>query len=166
MLDISIDIQNKKTNKLLLFSTFTSMIGILTLKTFISSDILELLLLSLTLVLLIFHYIISNKYITIYRMEILWFIFLVYFVFNILYQGRFMKNHILDIFIFTFIFLLLLLYKVNVDYFIKAFKVIFTFSLVYALSAIFQYLYTDLYSKYILYRFNEEQIAEILRLIR
>lgn len=65
-----------------------------------------------------------------------------------------------------FLFLLLILYKVKVDYYIIALKIIFIFSLVYALSAIFQYLYMDLYSKYILYRFNEEQIAEILRLIR
>lgn len=166
MLDISTVIQNEKTNKILLLSTAIFMMGILTLKTFMSSDVLELTLLSLTLVLLIFHYIISNKSITIYRIEIMWFLFLVYFVFNILYQGRFMKIHILDIFIFTFIFLLLLLYKVNVNYFITAFKAIFIFSFVYALSAIFQYLYMDLYSKYVLYRFNDNQIEEILRLIR
>src|SRR5690625_3182013 len=166
MLDISTVIQNEKTNKILLLSTAIFMMGILTLKTFMSSDVLELTLLSLTLVLLIFHYIISNKSITIYRIDIMWFLFLVYFVFNILYQSRFMKNHILDIFIFTFIFLLLLLYKVNVNYFITAFKAIFIFSFVYALSAIFQYLYMDLYSKYVLYRFNDNQIEEILRLIR
>lgn len=166
MLDKSIDIQNKKMNKLLLFSTFTFMLGILTIKTFISSNVLELLLLSLTLVLLIFHYIISNKHITIYQFEIMWFIFLIYFLFNILYQGRFMKIHILDIFILTFIFLFLLLYKVNINYFITAFKLIFIFSLIYALSAIFQYIYMDLYSKYFLNKFNADQIEEILSLYR
>lgn len=77
-----------------------------------------------------------------------------------------MRILLLDVFIFSFLFLLLILYKVKVDYYIIALKIIFIFSLVYALSAIYQYLYMDLYSKYILYRFNEEQIAEIVRLIR
>lgn len=158
--------QTKNRNNVLLLSTVFFMISILTLKTFISSNLLEVMLLSTTIISLILYYMISNESLFLYRVEIMWFIFLIYFTFNILYQGRFMKLHMLDIFIFMFIILLLLLYKTNVSYFVTSFKIIFWFSFVYALSAMFQYINMDLYSNLILHRFNSNETEEILRLYR
>lgn len=155
-----------KNNRILLFSTIVFMVNILTLKTFISSEGLEVILLSATLVLLLLYYIVSNESLIIYRVEAMWFVFLIYFIFNILYQGRFMKLHMLDIFIFIFAFLLLLFYKINVNYFIIALKTIFVFSLIYALSTLFQFFYTDLYLSHFLHRFTHAQSEEILRLLR
>jgi len=158
--------QNDRNDKMLLFSTVIFMVSILTLKTFISSEILEVLLLIVTLFLLLLHYIVSKESLIFYRVEAIWFLFLIYFIFNILYQGRFMKVHMLDIFIFVFIFLVLLFYKISVKHFITALKIIFVFSIIYALSAIFQFFFMDIYTKYILHRFNSAQIEEILRIYR
>lgn len=66
-------------NTIILLCTFIFTICIMTLKTFMSSDLIDLTLLSLTLVLLIFYYMLGNNSITIYRHEFLWFVFLFYF---------------------------------------------------------------------------------------
>lgn len=166
MSNVNTCFQRENINQIKLFSTVIFIIVVMTLKTFVSSDELEIIFLSLFLGMIILDYVFSKNSIFVYQIEIMWFIFLIYFLFNILYQGRFMKIHILDIFIFSFIFLFLLLYKVNVNYFITAFKSIFIFSLIYALSAIFQYIYMDLYSKYFLNKFNADQIEGILSLYR
>lgn len=166
MIDISSIRQDEKNNRIMLLSTVFFIVAIMSLKTFMSSAILEFILLIISLGTLIFYYVKNKESISIYKFEIMWMIFYTYFILNILIQAQFMKVHLFDLFISTFILSMFLLYKVtNVRYILVAFKIILMVSIFYGLSAIFQYMFTDVYSQYILHRFNDNQIKEILRLL-
>lgn len=158
--------KNNPKNSILFISTVILMLNVLTLNTFISSIYLEIISLSVTLLFLISYYVLSNNSIVVNRVEVMWYVFTLYFIINIIIQNFFLKLHILDIFIFIFFILFLTLYKVNINYYTTSFKIILFVSIVYALSAIFQYLNMDLYSKLILPRFNSNEIETILRLFR
>src|SRR5690625_3850362 len=120
------------------FSMFILIICIFSLNTFISSEILKLILLFLVVGLLVLNFIVNKKFTTIYSIELMWYFFLIYFTFNILYHGITMKTPMVDIFIFIFSICILVLYKVNVNYYLTSFKLIFIISLFHVLGTLLQ----------------------------
>jgi len=157
---------DNRISVILLGAMFVFTIGTYTIETFMSSLKVEAVYLIVTVFILLMHYTITKTKITIYRIEIFWFVFLLYFLFNIVFQGKFIKEYYVDILAFGFIFLFLLLAKINIKYFIISIRIMLIFSILYAFSVLFQYFNMDLYSKIILPRFTDYETEELLRLYR
>lgn len=151
-------------NKLLLSIIVITLLNILTLKTFFFSSLREVIIFSISLILLMIYYTKINKKITVFKFEPMWYLFIIYFLLNMLYHSTYKNLYLLDVFIFIFILGLIILLKIDYNYYIISLKIIFVFSLVYSLSAIFQYINSDLYSKIILPLFEHSQKEEVLRL--
>lgn len=162
----NIEIRRDEKDNITYLSLIFMLLSIFTLESFISSSFLEILLSGIALLLMIFTYTFKQKNIYISKVEIMWFIFLVYFTFNILLHREYKTIYFLDVYIFSFASLFLLLNKIDLEYYVKSFIIILSCSLIYAMSGIFQYLYTDLYINSILFRFSSEEINEIMRLYR
>lgn len=144
---------------------FSFVIGIY--KSFLYSTFLVFLLLLISLVLLLFNMLIINeKGINITRVDIMWLLFLMLFILNITYNNLITSGMVFDIFIYASGIFFLLLTKVEINNFDSSLKLIKLLGVVYALSAIFQYLYTDLYLSYVLPMFSEGEQSGILALLR
>src|SRR5699024_4696707 len=94
----------------------------------------------------------------------MFFLFVLYFLINILFQGFFSKLHLIDVLVFSSIIIILLLVKINVNYFLFSMKIMLILSIIYALGSILLFTNMELYSKLILNRFSSGQKDSILRL--
>src|SRR5699024_7181822 len=139
-------------------------LGTFTLETFISSRNIEMICIVLTVITLIIAYLISNKRITIYKVEIMWLFFIFYFILNIAFHEKIELLNIIDLVTFTFMFIFLLLVKIDTKYFKISIVIILLLSIIYSLSSIFQYLNIDLYRRLILPRFSVDRAQELWRL--
>jgi len=151
-------------NAFLLLSMVIFTLGTFTLETFISSRNIEMICIVLTVITLIIAYLISNKRITIYKVEIMWLFFIFYFILNIAFHEKIELLNIIDLVTFTFMFIFLLLVKIDTKYFKISIVIILLLSIIYSLSSIFQYLNIDLYRRLILPRFSVDRAQELWRL--
>lgn len=151
-------------NAFLLLSMVIFTLGTFTLETFISSRNIEMICIALTVITLIIAYLISNKRITIYKVEIMWLFFIFYFILNIAFHEKIELLNIIDLVTFTFMFIFLLLVKIDTKYFKISIVIILLLSIIYSLSSIFQYLNIDLYRRLILPRFSVDRAQELWRL--
>lgn len=134
-------------------------------KSFVPSQITILILVS-SIVTLIFSRLISKNGITLTRVDFLWFLFYILFILNITLNNLFTPQIIFDILVYTSALLFLILVKINIDYYKSSMKLIALLGIVYAVSAIFQYLFTDEYLSNVLPLFSLEDQSDILKLLR
>lgn len=158
------EIEYSPKNKLLLIGMLIFTIGTFTLDTFVSSSKIKVLFLTLTIFVFITYYIVYKKKIVIYKIELLWLVFFMYFLFNVLYQSNLPEMFYSDIVVFFVLFLFLLLVKIDISYYKVAMSTMAVIAIIYAFSSFFQYLNMDLYSKLILPRFSLSKQEEIIRI--
>lgn len=151
-------------NLFLMFGIIVFSIGTFTLETFLSSSEIKILYIFSTIILLFIYYLLSNERLYFNKVEPMFFLFLVYFVINILIHGITNIQQVGDLFVFMSIVLLLILLKVNVNYFMFSIRIMLVLSITYALGSIFQFTNMELYSKIILSKFNDGSVKSILRL--
>lgn len=151
---------------LLLLGMMIFTIGTFTLDTFLSSLMVEIGFLIVSIFIIIVYFIIYNKGIVVYKLELMWLVFIAYFMFNILYQSHLSKVFLADIVVLFILFLFLVFVKLDIGYYITAMKVMLVISIVYALSSLFQYFNMDLYAKLILPLFSSSEQHEIMRIYR
>lgn len=160
-------IEYKEKNNIFIFlGVFIFTIGTFTLDSFLSTLQVETFYLILTLILFTLAFLLSSSGIVVYKVEIMWFFFLIYFLLNMAYHGSFIKIYFMDVLAFTFMVLFLLLVKINVRYYITSMKIMLILAIIYAFSSIFQYTNMDLYSKLIIPRFSPSETEELLRIYR
>lgn len=134
-------------------------------KSFVPFEITFLILL-FSITILIFNRLISKNGIILTRVDFLWFLFYILFVLNITLNNLFNLQTIVDIMVYASALFFLVLVKVNIDYYKSSMKLIVLLGIVYAISAIFHYIFTDEYLNFILPLFNVEEQTEILRLLK
>lgn len=134
-------------------------------KSFLPFNVTILFLLS-SIVFIVFGKLISKKGITFTRVDVLWFLFYILFVLNISFNNLINRQTIVDISVYTTALLFLLFVKVNIDYYSSSLKLIKLMGIVYAISAVFHYVFTDEYLSYILPLFELEEQIEVLELQR
>src|SRR5699024_3456328 len=113
---------------------------------------------------LLISYILNNNMLIIYNVEVMWFFFLIYFIFEFLPIEGDTPIYLVDSLVFSMLFFYLLLVKLDIKYFKFAMLIMLAISIIYALSALFQFINMDLYSKIILPRFSDSERTEVLRL--
>lgn len=143
-----------------LFTLFFSVI-----KSFIRFE-LSFLLLLFSIIILLFSKLINKNGIAITKVDLMWLLFLMCFIINIAFNGLFTPNNMIDILVYTLAIMFLLLVKVNINYYDSSLKLIKILGIVYACSAIFQYLFTDIYLGNVLPLFLESEQSGILSLLR
>lgn len=158
--------EDTKTNKIFILGIFIFTFGFCTINTFLSSPIIKLLVLSLSLVVIIFSIIMFERKVTVSIVDIMWLLFLTLLVLNITLNNLITSKTIADILIYSFCVGFLLLTKVNINLFGPSFNFIKLIGIIYALSAIFQYLYTDIYMSVILPLFSPTEQYNIINLLR
>ena len=134
-----------------------------TLKSFLLPTKYGLLVLVFSMMLLFINRLIFINTSIIYtRVDFLWLLFLIILIIRIAINGLITIQYLVDILVYFSGILFLLFVKVNVSYFKHPIRVIKIAGVIYALSAIFQYLFADLYFAYILPLFGKsEQLAII-----
>ncbi|MFD1334543.1 O-antigen ligase family protein [Oceanobacillus iheyensis] len=138
-----------------------------TLKSFLFPFELRLLILMFSIVILFFSILVINKKgILITRVDIMWLLFLLLFVTNISFNNIITPVTIIDIFVYTSGIVFLLLVKVNISNYDYSLKLVKLAGIIYACSAIFQYLYTDFYLSNVLPFFSQGDQDNILKLLR
>src|SRR5690625_2500312 len=137
----TVGLHNERLNKVVKLGIIIFTIGTFTLDTFISSFLVEAVFICLTIFVFILYYLIQNKGLIIYVPELMWFIFFIYFLFNILYHGKIYKIFYIDILVFFTLFILLLLVKIDIGYYRIAMKIMLVAAIIYALSSLLYYLY-------------------------
>lgn len=164
--EVIVNTKSDEKNRVLILGILTFTIGTFTLDTFLSSLNIEAIFLSVTTIIFLAFYLSQNKGLIIFKLELMWLVFFMYFLFNILYQSNFSKVFVIDIIVFFILFIFLLLMKLEINYYKIAMNTILIISIVYALSSIFQYLNMDLYTSLVLPRFTIQEQEEILRIFR
>src|SRR5690625_2212277 len=138
-----------------------------TLKSFLFPFEIGLIVLMLSIVTLLFsNFIISKRGVMITTVDIMWILFLSLFVLNIVLNNLITSANLIDILIYASAILFLLLVKVDMKLFEYPLKWIKILGIIYALSAIFQYLFTDVYLSHILPLFTQSEQSSILKLLR
>src|SRR5699024_5326320 len=117
-IDVKTTLVDNKVNIILLFGISIFSIGTYTLETFLSSPTIKVVYLLAAIIMFIFFYMFYNEGIHLYKVEPLFFLFVVYFLTNLLLQGFYNKIHIIDLLVFISIILILILFKINVRYFL------------------------------------------------
>ena len=116
------------------------------MKSFFMPNIMEWFLLGISITLLIFNNLmVQRKGMTITIVELMWSIFLVYFVLNIMIHNIFDTSRAIDLYHYTIAMLLILVLKTDINNYYALFRLIKVFGLMYGFSGIFQYLFTDIY---------------------
>src|SRR5699024_10994742 len=138
--------------------------GTFMLETFLFSLQTKMIYIIVTIILLLIYYILENRRLSIYILELMWFLFFMYFFINMIINGEIEGLFIYDIIAFATLFIIVLLLKVDAKYFNIAINIMLIFAVIHALVAIFQFVNMELYSKLILTRFTEKQKIEILRI--
>lgn len=156
--------KNKSQNMVLLLGMLIFTVGTYTLNTFISSLIVEVAYLILMSVLFLLYYTIQNKGFIIYKIELMWLVFFMYFLFNILYQSNFSKTFFVDILVFFVLFLILLLIKLDIEYYKISINIMLVITVIYAFSTFFQYFNIDLYTRLVLPLFSSGHQVQIMTL--
>lgn len=137
-----------------------------TLKSFLFYRSIYLLLLLIALVFLLFSsFVINKKGIVISSIDIMWVLFLMLFVLNIAYNNIITSKTIIDILFYTSCVFFLIFAKVNIRHYNQSLKLIKLLAVIYACSAIFQYLYTDIYLSHVLPLFSTGVQPTILQLL-
>lgn len=137
-----------------------------TLKSFASSPTIGLVLLYLAIPFLLFTYAVNNnKKLVLSNVDLLWLFFLLLLSINIGFHNIVNPLNMGDLLVYIACVLLLILVKVDIEYFIPSIKLIKVFAIIYALSAIFQYLFTDLFLSYILPLFTSGNRENVLHLL-
>lgn len=145
---------------------FLFTISFIILKSFIPYQISYLLLGASFIVLLFSKLIISRRGIILTRVDMMWFLFLMIFIINITSNHLVSRGTVSDLLIYVIGTSFLLFAKANIDDYKYSLRVIKISGLIYGLSAIFQYLYMDLYMSKIFPLFslnNQESILFLLR---
>lgn len=153
-----------KLNKLLVLCMVIFASGTFMLETFLFSLQTKMIYIIVTIILLLIYYILENRRLSIYILELMWFLFFMYFFINMIINGEIEGLFIYDIIAFATLFIIVLLLKVDAKYFNIAINIMLIFAVIHALVAIFQFVNMELYSKLILTRFTEKQKIEILRI--
>lgn len=137
------------------------------LKSFVfPTNLAWLLLLIFSILILLFSNLILLKGFILTRIDIMWFIFIIFFVCNIFIKDIASIESIIDIIVYFLAICFLLLTKVNINNYDYSFKLIKLLAILYALSAIFQFLMTDYYLSNVLPLFSQGEQVNILRLLR
>lgn len=136
-----------------------------TIHTFVSSVIYYLILLFIIVFLLVSNLLLNRTSIIITKVDIFWIGFLLIFLLNNLMITDITGREIIDILVYISCFIFLILIKANIVQFKSSLKLIKLLAIIYALSAIFQYLSRDLYMNIILPLFSGEEQLSILRLL-
>lgn len=124
---------------------------------------ISVIILATSIILLLFrNFVINNKGIFITKIDVMWLIFLLFFTMNILFNNLINKQNIYDIVVYTSAILFLLMVKSDIDKYKYSFIIIKVLGIFYAISAIFHYLFTDLYLNNILPLFETFEQDSIL----
>ncbi|WP_203553655.1 O-antigen ligase family protein [Bacillus sp. B15-48] len=173
-MDMTNDLSNQKYTYLedKVKINFT-MIGILVftfsfviLKSFIPFQISYLLLLTSIVILLFSTLVFSKRGLVITRVDIMWFFFLMFFIINIAFNNIIRVGTVYAVFVYLLGICFLLLVKVDINYYKYPLKIISLMGFFYAISSIFQYSFTSIYTSNILPLFNPDEQNEILTLMR
>src|SRR5699024_12661323 len=124
----------KKLNVILITGMLVFSFGTFTLDSFISSPRVKVFYLITTMFIFIIYYLLYNKLITIYKSEILWLLFICYFILNSLYLENINKTFLIDIIVFFMLFFYLLLVKVDRKYHRSLILVMLAYSTIYDIS--------------------------------
>lgn len=136
------------------------------MKSFFMPNIMEWFLLGISITLLIFNNLmVQRKGMTITIVELMWSIFWVYFVLNIMIHNIFDTSRAIDLYHYTIAMLLILVLKTDINNYYASFRLIKVFGLMYGFSGIFQYLFTDIYLNTIFKYFSEGERTNILQLL-
>src|SRR5699024_2264633 len=152
-----------KLNISLLLGILTYTIGTFTLDSIFSSTSIKFGFLTLTIIIFLISYILNNNMLIIYNVEVMWFFFLIYFIFEFLPIEGDTPIYLVDSLVFSMLFFYLLLVKLDIKYFKFAMLIMLAISIIYALSALFQFINMDLYSKIILSIFSYSDRIEDFR---
>lgn len=140
-----------------------------TLKSFLFSSHLEILsisLLSISLIFLILNrFILANRSIILSSIDIMWILFFSMLFLNITWNSSLNKSSIYDLFVYASCILFLIIVKVDIRYYNSSLKLIKILSIIYACSAIFQFVFTDLYLNYVFPLFSMWEQENILNLL-
>lgn len=137
-----------------------------TLKSFIPFQLSILLLIASIFVLLFSKLLLCKQGIIITRVDIMWSMFLILFIMNITFNNLISRSTLFDILVYSIAVLFLILGKVRVEYYKYPFKFIKYVGIIYAFSAILQYLFTDIYISYVLPIFASNEQETVLQLLR
>lgn len=153
---------NLTATAILFFTLYFSII-----ESFLLPFELEILILIFTIVILIFNkFVINKKGIIVTNVDVMWLLFLLYFVNSIVFKSLVTPTTFIDMFIYFSAIVFLLFVKVNISQYDSAMKMIRVLGIIYASSSIFQYLYTDIYLNNILPLFSWSEQERVLKLLR
>jgi O-antigen ligase len=134
-----------------------------TLHTFLYSSVeIYTVVLFVAIILLILSYLISYKDIIFTLTDTMWILFFTIFLINILSKGIRGFEIFFDLCVYLLCILFIILTKVSLKEFQTSFKFIKVIAVIFAMSAIFQFLNTDIYSNLILPLFSSHQQGYIL----
>src|SRR5690625_2151058 len=168
---INIKLHNKSTNSINLnFTKIGLSLFVLSFtlyKSFLSSNEVLLMMVFLSLILIVFSELVLNKRsITITYTDMMWGIFLILLALNIMLNNLITGNSATTLLVYGAGFVFLIISKVHINYFDSSLKLIKILSIIYAMSALFQYFYTNLYISHIIPLFPSNSQIEVLRLLR
>lgn len=159
-----------KSNKPKRLSINIMVIGLLlftlsfsTLHTFFSTNLIKIIFFNVSVLIILLAIYIYNKSIIITTVDILWLLFLIYFIMNTLINSQINRFTLIDVLIFAISIAFLILSKTKVKYYKSSLKLIKYLGIVYALGVIFQYYFTDYYLNYILSLFSLEDQNKIAK---
>lgn len=135
-----------------------------TLESFFYKSFIEvgLLILISMVVLFLGRVLINSYYITINVIDVMWIMFLVTLVINVLLNNLINVITIYDIFVYTAGVSFLILAKIDINYYKSTFKLIAVLSIFYAAGAMLQYFFADAYFNYIFQLFPDGYQRNIL----
>src|SRR5690625_4658980 len=162
----SVNLNSKQKNPFILMGMLTFVIGTYTLYTFLSSLEIQFVYLVLTTLFFVGYCLLQEKGLIIYKFEVTWLIFILYFLFNAIYHSNISELFFADILVIITLFIVFLLVKVDIKYFIIALNIMLGLSVIYALGSLIQYFNIDFYKKIILPLFNNRYQAQIMELYR
>lgn len=138
-----------------------------TLKSFLLPFYVGLVLLICSVIILVFgNLIIHKRSVIITRIDVMWLLFLGIFIMNIAFKNIISPVTLIDTLVYFSGIVFLLMVKVDINDYDLSFKLIKFLGLIYAFSAIFQYLYTDIYLSNLLPLFTPSEQTSILKLLR
>lgn len=135
----------------------------MTLYTFFSSNGIKIALLLISILFLTFDLVFKKRKVLYTKVDLMWFVFILYFLFNILIMVEIDNIVFFNISIYFGSFVFLLLAKFDTTQFTQSFKFIKVISVIYALSIMFQYVNTDIYVDIILPLFTSTEQGLIMR---
>ncbi|MCM3399456.1 O-antigen ligase family protein [Oceanobacillus profundus] len=136
-----------------------------TINTMLSSENVKLMLLFFVVIFLISHYFFGKKGVILTNFDIIWLFFLFSLYLNIILKYNISHSALVDLIVYTSCVVFILLAKMHISQYEISFKLIKLFAVIYALSAIFQYLFTDIYLRLILPLFPTWAQSNILNLL-